>query len=47
MSAITSTSPNIRNSLLRPIALGGLIIGTADAIIYHWLVTKCPWWGTH
>ena len=40
MSAIPSTSLNIRNSLLRPIALGGLIIGTADAIIYHVLVTS-------
>ena len=40
MSAIANTSLNIRNSLLRPIALGGLIIGTADAIIYHWMVTS-------
>jgi hypothetical protein len=40
MSAIASTSPSIRNSLLRQIALGGLIIGTADAIIYHWFVSS-------
>jgi len=40
MSTIASTSSNIRNSLLRPIALGGLIIGTADAIIYHWFVSS-------
>ena len=40
MSVITSTSPNIRDSLLRSIALGGLIIGTADAIIYHWFVSS-------
>jgi hypothetical protein len=40
MSAITSTSLKIRNSLLRPIALGGLIIGTADVIIYHGLVSS-------
>jgi len=40
MSAIASTSPSIRNSLHRQIALGGLIIGTADAIIYHWFVSS-------
>jgi hypothetical protein len=40
MSAIASTSPSIRNSLLRQIVLGGLIIGTADAIIYHWFVSS-------
>lgn len=40
MSAITITSSNIRNSILRLIALGGLIIGTADAIIYHWFVSS-------
>jgi len=40
MSAITSTSSNIRNSLLRYIVIGGLIIGTADAIVYHWFVTS-------
>ena len=39
MSVITSTSSNIRSSILRPIALGGLIIGTADVIIYHWFVS--------
>ena len=40
MSAIASSYTRSRNSLLRPIALGGLIIGTADAIIYHWLVSS-------
>ncbi len=40
MSAITNPYSNIRNSLIRPIALGGLIIGTADAIIYHWFVSS-------
>ena len=40
MSTITSTSLTNRNSLLRHIALGGLIIGTADAIIYHWFVSS-------
>jgi uncharacterized membrane protein YagU involved in acid resistance len=40
MSAIASKSPSNRNSILRPIALGGLIIGTADAIIYHWFVSS-------
>ena len=40
MSAIASTSTSIRSSLLRQIALGGLIIGIADAIIYHWFVSS-------
>ena len=42
MSTITSTSTSHihRNSLLRSIVLGGLIIGIADAIIYHWLVSS-------
>ena len=39
MATITSTAPTTRTSPLRSIALGGLIIGTADAIIYHWLVS--------
>jgi hypothetical protein len=38
MSAIASTSPNIRNSLLRSIALGGIIIGIVHLIIQEWLV---------
>ena len=40
MSTITSTSTSHvhRHSLLRSIVLGGLIIGIADAIIYHWFV---------
>jgi len=40
MSTIASSFPTTRNSLLRQIALGGLIVGTADAIIYHLLVTS-------
>lgn len=40
MTTITSTSLTTRNSILRHIALGGLIIGTADVIIYHWLVSN-------
>ena len=40
MSTIALTSTSKSNSLLRQIALGGLIIGTADAIIYHWFVTS-------
>jgi hypothetical protein len=42
MSTITSTSTSHvhRNSLLRSIVLGGLIIGIADAIVYHWFVSS-------
>jgi hypothetical protein len=40
MSTIASTSPATRNSLLRSSVIGGLIIGTADLIIYHWLITS-------
>ena len=40
MSTIASTSPADRNSLLRSSVIGGLIIGTADAIIYHWFVSS-------
>jgi hypothetical protein len=42
MSTITSTTTSHihRNSLLRSIVLGGLIIGIADAIIYHWFVSS-------
>ena len=40
MSTIASSFPTSRSSLLRQISLGGLIIGTADAIIYHLLVTS-------
>ena len=32
MSAIASTSSSIRNSVFRPIVVGGLIIGTADTL---------------
>ena len=38
MSAVPGTSSNMRNSLLHSIAFGGLFIGAADAIIYHWFV---------
>jgi hypothetical protein len=38
MSTIASTFPTTRNSLLRLSVIGGLIIGTADVIIYHWFV---------
>jgi hypothetical protein len=37
---ITSTSHVHRNSLLRSIVLGGLIIGIADAIVYYWFVSS-------
>jgi len=40
MSTIASTSPITRNSLLRSSVIAGLIIGTADVIIYHWFVTS-------
>lgn len=40
MSTITSTFPATRNSLLRLSVIAGLIIGAADEIIYHWLVTN-------
>ena len=38
MSTIASTSPTTRNSLLRSSVIAGLIIGFADAIVYHWFV---------
>jgi hypothetical protein len=38
MSTVTSTSIKQRNSLLRLPVIGGLVIGTADAIVYHWFV---------
>ena len=38
MSAITNASPATRNSLLRFGVIAGLIIGFADAVIYHWFV---------
>ena len=40
MSTIATTSLTTRNSLLRLSVIGGLIIGFADAIIYHWFVTS-------
>ena len=36
MSTITSTFPASRNSLLRLSVIAGLMLGTADVIIYHW-----------
>jgi uncharacterized membrane protein YagU involved in acid resistance len=38
MSTIASTSRTTSNSLLRLSVIAGLIIGFADAIIYHWFV---------
>ena len=38
MSTTVSTLPNTRNSLLRLSVIAGLIIGFADAIVYHWFV---------
>jgi hypothetical protein len=40
MSTIAGTSPATRNSLLRLCVIDGLIIGAADAIIYHWFITS-------
>jgi hypothetical protein len=40
MSTIASASPTTRNSLLRSSVIAGLIIGTADVIIYHWFVNN-------
>jgi hypothetical protein len=40
MSAITSTSHIHRNSLLRSIVLGGLIIGITHSIIHHWFASS-------
>jgi hypothetical protein len=40
MSTIASTFSTGRNSLLRSSVIAGLIIGTADVIIYHWFVTS-------
>ena len=40
MSTIATTSPTSHNSLLRLSVIAGLIIGFADAIIYHWFVTS-------
>jgi uncharacterized membrane protein YagU involved in acid resistance len=40
MSTIANTLPVNRTSLLRYSVIGGLIVGTADAIIYHWFVSS-------
>lgn len=40
MSAIASNSLDSRSPLFRSIALGGLIVGVADAIIYHWFISN-------
>jgi len=40
MTTIANTLPSDRTSLLRLSVIGGLIIGTADAIIYHWFVSS-------
>ena len=38
MSTIATTSLTTRNSLLRLSVIGGLIIGFADVIIFHWFI---------
>jgi hypothetical protein len=38
MATTSSISLTTRNSLLRPIALGGMIIGIVQLIIQEWLV---------
>jgi hypothetical protein len=40
MSAVAGKSLDTRNSPLRSIVLGGLTIGIADAIVYHWIVSS-------
>ena len=40
MSAIASQSLDTRKSLLRSIVVGGLLIGTLDAIVYHWIISN-------
>ena len=40
MSAVAGKLLDTRNSLFRSIILGGLIIGIADAIVYHWIVSS-------
>ncbi len=40
MSTIASQSLDTRKSLLRSVLLGGLIIGIADAIVYHWIISS-------
>jgi hypothetical protein len=40
MSTVASMSLNQRNSLLRLSLVGGLIIGTAHSISYHWLISS-------
>jgi hypothetical protein len=40
MSAVAVKSIDTRSSLLRSIVLGALIIGTLDAIIWHWIVVS-------
>jgi hypothetical protein len=40
MSTVAATSPASRNSLLRLSVVTGLIISTADMIIYNWLVVS-------
>ena len=40
MSTIASTSPTTRKSFLRLSVITGLIVGTADMLLYNWLVTS-------
>ncbi len=40
MTAVASKSLNTRSALLRTIVLGGLIVGIADTIVYHGIVSS-------
>ena len=40
MSAVAGKSLDTRNSLRRSIVLGGLIVGIADAIVYHLIISS-------
>jgi hypothetical protein len=40
MSAVAGKLLNTHNSLRRSIVLGGLMIGIADAIVYHWIISN-------
>jgi hypothetical protein len=40
MSAVVGKLLDTHNSLRRSIVLGGLMVGIADAIVYHWIVSS-------
>ena len=40
MSAVASQAVDTRRSLLRSIVVGGLLIGTLDAIVYHLIISN-------